>query len=105
MKYIYVYILGSDFNKMISYRPLYRSEVGCIDRKPRANTADIGSATRAIRKVRKKSLHRAIKEETIAKNCVWVYNKACRLSHYVHVVPHFSITFNYIFKLIFQHFF
>ena len=32
---------------------------------------------------------RAIKEETIAINCDWVYNQVCSLSHDIHVIFHF----------------
>ena len=44
--------------------------------------------------------HRAIKEETIAINCDWVNNQACRLSHDSHVVSYSFIAFNNIFKLV-----
>ena len=43
-----------------------------------------------------RTLHRAIKEETIAINRDWVYNQACRLSQDIHVVSHPFITFNYL---------
>ena len=38
---------------------------------------------------------REIKEETIAINRDWVYDKTCRLSHGIHVICNFFIMFDY----------
>ena len=43
---------------------------------------------------------RAIKDETIAISRGWIYNRAYRMSHDIHVLSHSFITFNYLFKLI-----